>query len=408
MGSEHAVIVAGEASGDRHGAGLVTELTRRRPGVRWSGIGGAALQEAGVRLLHHSDELAFMGFAEVVRHLPYLRRVLRDMKRHLLTERPDLLVLVDYPAFNLRLASFARELDLPVLYYVSPQVWAWHEERVVDLARVTDLIACVLPFEPDFYARTGDEYGVEPRAVFVGHPLLDAALPRVGAATLRREMLLPAEAPLVALLPGSRRQEISRLLPAMACAVAELRRERPELIPVICAAPGVEREIYAEQLAAGPLALAPAVPSPGGFTAADGIHLVRNRTADVLAAARGAVVASGTATLEAGLLGCPMVIVYRLNPLSWWIGRRRVRVPHIGLVNLVLGRRLVPELLQDRVTGQVVAAHLEPLLAEGSARDEVTAGLERLAERLGPPGAAARTAELAEELMETSSAGGAG
>ncbi len=399
MDPGHAVICAGEASGDLHAAGLVTELSARRPDLRWSGIGGDRLQEAGVRILHHSDQLSFMGFAEVLRHLPYLRRVLHDVRRFLAAERPGLVVLVDYPAFNLRVARTARELGCRVLYYISPQVWAWHEERVAELARWTDRIACVLPFEEEFYTRLGQELGVEPRAVYVGHPLLDTAVPRVDAATLAAEMLLPAGAPLLALLPGSRRQEIRRLLPPMADAVRELHRSRPDLVPVICAAPGVEEGVYRELLSGAGIALAPAVPTAGEYRASDGVHLVRGRTYDILGAARGALVASGTATLEAGLLGCPMVIVYRLNRISWWIGRRRVTVPHIGLVNLVLGRRLVPELLQDGVTGRALADHLEPLLADGELRSGILAELERLRTRLGPPGAAGRTADLAEELL---------
>jgi len=405
MSPPQAFIIAGEPSGDMHGAALVAELARRRPALRWTGIGGSGLQEAGVRLLHHSDQLSFMGFAEVVRHLPYLRRVLGDVRRFLTRERPRLVVLVDYPAFNLRVARFAHELGLPVLYYISPQVWAWHPERVEALARMTDCIACVLPFEVDFYARTGAELGVEPQAVHVGHPLLERAVPRVDPTRLREELLLPPAAPLLALLPGSRRQEITRLLPAMATAAAELGKDHPDLIPVICAAPGVAEEVYTGLLAATPLSPVPALPPPGGYSAADGVHCVRGRTYDIVAAARGALVASGTATLETGLLGCPMVIAYRLNRLSFWIGRRRVRVPHFGLINLVADRRLVPELLQDEVTGTSLAARLAPLLADGEERDRVLAGYAELTERLGPSGATARTAGLAEDLLDRAQSG---
>jgi lipid-A-disaccharide synthase len=352
-----------------------------------------------VELLHHSDQLAFMGFAEVLRHLPYLLRVMGHVREFLARTEPGLVVLVDYPAFNLRVAKEAKARGCKVLYYISPQVWAWHEERVTTLAERTDAIACVLPFEESWYERKQQEYGVTLNARFVGHPLIDAAAARTESRETRADLLLPPQAPIVALLPGSRRQEVSKLLPPMADAVRHLRGHLADLIPIICAAPGVETDFYERLLSRTGLSPAPAIPEGDLYGAGEGVHIIRARTYDVLSAARGALVTSGTATLETGLLGTPLVIAYRLNPISWHITRRRVKVPSIGLVNLVAGERLVPELLQREVTGSNLAARLVPLLEDGAERKRVLEGLKKVREKLGEGGAAERVAALAESLL---------
>ena len=400
MDNRRVFVIAGEASGDLHAGSMVRELSRRRPGLQFSGIGGYSLSDAGVSILHHSDQLSFMGFTEVVSHLPYLFRVMGDVRSYLATYQPKLVILVDYPAFNLRVARAARSLGCQVLYYIAPQVWAWHEERVVTLAEETDALACVLPFEGEFFNRKCSEYGVELNARFVGHPLIDIARPKADPDSLRSELLLPEQSSIVALMPGSRKQEVVHLLPRMAEAVIHLRSSSPELIPVLCAAPGVDDTTYRRILAATALKVAPALPDGSRYRLTDGLHLVRGRTYDVLAAARGGLVASGTATLEAALLETPMVIAYRMNFLSWKIGQARVKVPHVGLVNLVAGERLVPEILQGDVTGRTLADQLSPMLEEGTVRRKVLEGFEGVRKRLGEPGAAGRVAEMAVELLD--------
>ncbi|MFO7768403.1 MAG: lipid-A-disaccharide synthase [bacterium] len=393
-------MLAGEPSGDLHAAALVRAMRRRCPRLRFTGLGGDRLQDEGVEILHHTDQLAVMGFAEVVRHLPRMLRVMGDVRSFLHAHRPRLMICVDYPGMNLRVAREAAELGIPVLYYIAPQVWAWHEERVRELAEFTDVIGCVLPFEPEFFRTKGAELGVEPRAEFVGHPLVHAARPRVDAAQFRAEMLLPPDVTILALLPGSREQEVSRLLPPMLEAMGLLRRERPGLVPILCAAPGLERERYEKIVSKGPLLPAPAVPDGPTHAPGGGLHIVAGRTYDVLNAARGALVASGTATLETGLLGIPMVIAYRMSPLSWRIGRARVKVPHVGLVNLVAGERVVPELLQEEATPGRMAAELGALMDEGPDRHRVLEGLAAVRAELGEEDAPERGAELAMELLE--------
>lgn len=406
MDAERVFVIAGEASGDLHAGGLVRELSRRRPRLQFSGIGGSSLNDAGMSLLHHSDQLSFMGFSEVLGHLPYLFRVMGDVRSYLATYLPGLVILVDYPAFNLRVAQTARSLGCKVLYYIAPQVWAWHEERVVALSELTDAVACVLPFEEEFFARKGREYGVGLNTRFVGHPLIDSAVPTTDADLFRSELLLPEEASILALMPGSRMQEVARLLPVIAQGALLLRKRRPQLVPVLCAVQGVEDETYERLLAGTGLRIAPPIPRGDRYDPSDGLHLVRGRTYDVLAAAQGALVASGTATLEAALLATPMVIAYRMNPLSWRIGRARVKVPHVGLVNLVAGERLVPELLQGDVTAQALADHLWPLLDDGSERQRVLEGFRRVKASLGEGGAARRAAGMAEELLDSVGSGG--
>ncbi len=394
------LVLAGEPSGDLHAAALVRALKERRPDLRFTGLGGDRLQDEGVEILHHTDQLAIMGFAEVVRHLPRLLRVMGDVRSFMNAHRPGLVICVDYPGMNLRVAREAKELGIPVLYYIAPQVWAWHGERVRDLAEYADIIACVLPFEPEFFRTKGAELGVEPVAEFIGHPLVHTARPRVDARALRAELLLEPESPILALLPGSRKQEVSRLLPPMLDAAERLRGRFPGLVPILCAAPGLERAWYEGIASKGPLPVAPHVPA-GPLHALDaGLHIVRGRNYDVLNAARGALVASGTATLETGLLGAPMVIAYRMNPISWRIGRSRVKVPHVGLVNLVAGERVVPELLQAEATGERMAEELAPLMEEGPLRERVRDSLAGVRAKLGEEDAPLRGAELALGLLD--------
>jgi lipid-A-disaccharide synthase len=337
---------AGEPSGDLHGGALARALRRRWPAARLYGLGGPHMAAAGVELLADLRELAVMGFVEVAARLPYFLRLLRRLRREITSRGTELVVTIDYPGLNLRLAGAAHDSGIPVLYYIAPQVWAWHVSRVAQLARCVDRLAVILPFEESLFRQAGAD------ARYVGHPLLDQLAPPLDRQTFARSIGVEPERTLLALFPGSRRQEVSRHLRCFVEAAELLRAERPELQPVIAAADSVASRDYA------------GAPFP--------------RTADarsLLAHSGAAFVKSGTSTLEAALAGVPMVIAYRAQPLTFQIARRLVRVDHVGLVNLVAGGRIVPELLQGDATPDALAAALRPLLPGGADHERTRAAL---------------------------------
>lgn len=325
----------------------------------------------GVELLAGVEELAVMGFAEVLSRLPFFLRLRRRVFAALERERVDLVIPIDYPGFNLRLARRARELRIPVLYYVAPQVWAWHASRAADLARDADEIAAILPFEEEFLRSRGAN------ARFVGHPLLDVPPPPTPRDDWLRAQGLDPARPVLALFPGSRAQEIHRHLELFSATAREVVRRRPEVQPAIGAAPGLD-----------PLRLA-----AGGWPVVeDSRALLHHATA--------ALVKSGTTTLEAALAHTPFVVAYRMNRLSFELARRMVRVPHIALANLVADERLAPEFVQHEATERALADALLPLLEDGEHRQRMLRGFQRVREVLGGGGAAARVADAAAALLE--------
>lgn len=333
------------------------------------------MQAEGVELLAHVSELAIMGLVEVVRHLPFLLALRRRVFAALAAERVDLVIPIDYPGFNLRLARHARSLGVPVLYYVAPQVWAWHESRTKALSQDTDMIAVILPFEEAFLR----ERGVNAR--FVGHPLLDTPSTAESRAEWAAKFGIRADQPILAVCPGSRPQEIGRLLEIFSEAAAQVHKGRPDVQPVVAAAPHLNPGLFADTRW-------PRVTDAKGLL----LH------------ADAALVKSGTTTLEATLAGTPFVVAYRVNALSYLIARRLVRVPFITLTNLIAEREVVPELVQDRATPAALAAELLPLLDRNSpAREAMVRDLEEVRTRLGQPGAAERVVELAASLIEPGS-----
>jgi lipid-A-disaccharide synthase len=354
------LLVAGEASGDLHAANLLEALRRIEPAVEAFGVGGERLRAQPFDCLARSEELSVMGLAEVLREVPRLLGLLRRVGREATARRPAVAVLVDSPDFNLPLARRLRRAGVPVVIYVSPQLWAWRRGRVRRIRRDARRVLCLLPFEPAFY----EEHGVA--AEYVGHPLVD----ELGGAL---EQPPPRAGDALALLPGSRRHEVEALLPTMARAAATLQRERPGLRVRLIAAPGLE-VARLDELAAG---------------VAD-LELVATDRHRALAACRAAFVASGTATLECALLDVPMVVGYRLHGLTYHLARQLVRVPHVALVNLVAGRRVAAELVQDAFTEEALVAEARGLLgAAGAAQRD---GLAEVRRRLGPPGASERAA----------------
>jgi len=364
------LVIAGEDSGDLHGAELLRELKARRPGLRIVGVGGPRMTPLLDRKLADVKDLAVVGFIEVIRHLPRLNRLFKQILAAAAEEGISAALLIDYPGFNLRLAKALRKQQPAVKLhqYVCPQVWAWKKGRIPQLGTGLDTLYCLFDFEPELFRG----YPVDAR--FVGHPLVELVKPECDRGLFFGETGLDPARPLVALLPGSRRGEIERLLPPMAELATRWRQERPEVQWVLPVAPTLDPAFIRLHLGEAP------------------VTLVEGRTYAARAYADAALVASGTATLETALLGTPFAVVYRLNALTYQMARCIVKVPHFGLANVVAGREVAPELLQDEVNARRLGVELAQLLDPDVAR-HVRAELGEVRGHLGEPGAAGRVAE---------------
>jgi lipid-A-disaccharide synthase len=364
-------IIAGEASGDQHGAKLVRAMQKMRPELSFCGIGGPELRQAGVRIVVDAAELAVVGITEVFSKIPAILKGMGIIKRLLKSLKPDLLILIDFPDFNLHIAARARKLGIPVLYYISPQIWAWRRGRGKRIAKLVDHMAVILPFEAQFY----QEFKVP--VTFVGHPLLDDSLPTAGQA-LKVGIQNP---PVIGLLPGSRESEIVRLLPIMLDAGDILKQSLKHVTFAISRAASVQKALIEEIVGRHP-----------GW---DDVDVVSTGVERVLERCDAVIAASGTVTLQAAIHGTPMVIIYKVSPVSAWLGKLLVRVPHVGLVNLVAGQSLVPELLQDDATGDKIARTIQTMIADGDQLNHLRCRLIALRDELGGTGASERVADLA-------------
>ncbi len=381
------VIVAGEPSGDAHAASLVNALRQVDPETEWafSGATGPLLRAAGVETVVRSDDLAIMGIMEVGRVFSKFWRAFKLLKKEALKNQPDAVVLVDWPEFNLRLARALHRNGIKVIYYISPQVWAWRSYRKRSIKRDVDLVLSILPFEKNWYAERGID-----QVEFVGHPLAGEVNAAYGREEFCRLLDLDPHRPIISLLPGSRLKELQRILPPMLDAAVVISQRRPDIQFVLVVAPS-RLPAEAEMVLAN---------HPGTVELKSTIRLVHHHMREALAASDVAAIASGTATLEAALLGTPMVIVYKESAINWHVLGRLINTEHYGLVNLIGGRRIVPELMQSELTGDRLAENLMSLL-DNETGVEMREQLMEVAHNLGEGNASQRAAETIVKALDS-------
>ncbi len=376
------MLSAGEASGDQHAASLLLELKKLVPGVRAIGMGGAKMREAGVDILYDSTSIAVIGATEVIRHYGEIRRALRLMQDSARRERPDLLICVDYKEFNFRLAKAAKAAGVKVLFYVSPQVWAWRPGRVKKYAEAVDRMAVIFPFEVPFYE------SCHIPVTYVGHPLAGKVVPGIPREQALREFGLETEGPVIGLLPGSRANEIKRLLPVILEAATLLARRFPGARFVLNQASSVTDEMLD--------------PFLEGCRAS--FKIIKGRNYDVLQCCDAVITVSGTATLEVALSGVPMVIIYRVAPITYWLGRMLISIPFIGLPNILAGRGIVREFIQHEANGRNIAGEIGKILEDEEYAEQMRQNLHEVKQSLGEGGGSVNLARLAAEMLDAAPA----
>ncbi len=381
-------IIAGEASGDLHGAGLMRAMKSLRPDVEFLGIGGPQMVKAGLNPVFFNDELAVVGLFEILSHVRPIFKAVRQAMHALKQERPNLLVLIDYPGLNLFMARYARHLCIPVFYYISPQVWAWRKGRIKKMRRFIDKLAVILPFEEEFFRANGLN------AFFVGHPLLDVVQPLLSREAFCESAGLKPGKEIVGILPGSRRGEVQRMLPVFLQTAALIQRYLPECQFVLPVAPGLSRA-WVEECITREGQANPRIPK---------ISIVERQTYDAMAASSLLLLASGTVTLEAAILRVPMLVAYRVSSMTYHLARRIVHVKFMSLVNLIAGRGVVPEFLQHEATPERLSEAGLSLLKDKKRRQDMLNGLNEVVAQLkfgkqGQDGAAMQAARLAVAML---------
>ena len=372
------MIVAGEASGDMYGAKLVAEMRALSPAGRYFGMGGDCMRQAGVETLVDANVMAVMGLVEVLGHLPVIVKGFNLLKRRLLTDPPQLLILIDYPDFNLRLARVAKRAGVKVLYFISPQVWAWRSGRITGIGRVVDRMAVLFPFEVPFYEQAGIPVS------FVGHPLLDMVRPTMSRDQALVSLGLNPARRTVGLFPGSRKSVIKKLLPVILQSAELLQARMPELQFVLPLASSLRNEDLAPYLEAYNVR----------------VTVVSGRNHDLMTGCDAAISVSGTVIMELALVGVPMVLIYKVSPLTYQIGKRVINVAHIGICNIVAERRVVRELIQHEAEAGTIAAETERLLNDSRYAARIRRDLAEVRVKLGNGGALGRLALVAREMIE--------
>ncbi len=370
------MLIAGEASGDLHGAHLVKSIRSYLPEGRFYGIGGTHMRKEGVTLIRDISPLGVTGAWEVLAKLNTIRKVYFQVLHTLKTSRPDLLILIDYPDFNLRVARIAKKLKIPIVYYISPQVWAWRRNRIYLIARLVTKMIVIFPFEQELYQQAGVD------VTWVGHPLIDRVKPELNKTEFCRRYGLDPSHPLIGLLPGSRENEIRRLYPVMRSAADLILKQIPQIQFILPLAPSIQETLLLK------------------FPGQTPVQIVKNRGYEAMNAADLLIVASGTVTIEAALLKVPMIITYKVSPLTYALGKRLIQVPYIGMVNLVAGKQVVPELIQQDATPERIAQEAIKLLKDPAKRMAIREELAKVKEKLGEPGASDRAAQAVIEVLK--------
>lgn len=375
--SHRVMVVAGEASGDLHGSNLIRAAAEHHPQLSFYGVGGDKMQAAGCRILFPSDELSVMGVVEVIHQLPKILRRFRQLKIVINeTERPDLLVLIDFPDFNLRLAKVAKAAGVPVLYYISPKVWAWRSGRARTIADRVDRLALIFPFEPQIYKSLGV------KAEYVGNPLLDEFIENKPSGLLRNSLGIEADEQLIGIFPGSRNSELEHILDPLIETAELLHQQRPDAKFLLPVAPSLSRDLLEQNFAAAELP----------------VFIVEENIYEVAAACNAILTVSGTVTLQIALVGTPMAILYKVAPLSYAIGKRLIKIEFAGLANIVVGRGIVQEFIQDDAKPAAMCSEILRLLEDHDYIETMHRDLEEVRRLLGGPGCSERVATIAAEM----------
>lgn len=378
--NRRALIVAGESSGDLHGSNLLRAATEIDPQLHFFGVGGDRMRAAGCKIVFGSDELSVMGLFEVFGQLPRLLARYRQLKAILLgDERPELLVLIDFPDFNLRLAKVAKQAGIPVLYYISPKVWAWRSGRARTIAERVDRLALIFPFEPEIYSR----WGV--KAEYVGNPLLDEFAENRPDGSLRECYGFSADQQIAGIFPGSRKSELKYIFPTLLKTIRRLAQQKPDLKFLLPVAPSLSRSFFEQEIAGTGLP----------------IILVDENIYEVAAACDAVLTVSGTVTLQIALTGTPMAILYKISPLSYQIGRRLIKIEHAGLTNIVAGKGIVREFIQDAANPEDLCQEMLRLLDDADYVAAMRVQLERVQQLMGEPGCSTKVAQMASEMSSS-------
>jgi lipid-A-disaccharide synthase len=384
------MLIAGESSGDFHSASLIYALKEINPDIEISGIGGERMRRAGAKIYFDISELSIIGFTDVLKNLKKIKQVFNRLLEEIDSYKPQAVILVDYPGFNLKLAKELKKRGLTVIYYISPQIWAWWKGRIKTIRQYVDKMLVVFKFEEALYK----DYGID--VSFVGHPLLDIAHPNIPREEFCTKLGLSAHHKIIGLVPGSRKMEVERILPILLESAKLIKQRLPQAQFALLQAPGLPDKVFTEAVAQSGISSVVTAGSPSASPRNDGCSRApcENQTYDFLNACDFVLVASGTATLETAIMQKPMVVVYKVSFLNWLIARRLIKIPFIGLVNVVAQRLIVPEFIQYKAKPQAIAEYAWKILGSEQALTNVKSELKKVRQNLGTPGASRRAAQI--------------